>query len=615
MRVTVVATIAAPSINSTDYAGRLALVAAVPVAAIVLTVITPPPAAIAVPPRVRARALEIALEILSLEPGARVAAAITVPSDTSASTIAHRLAPLSDANVASSFLGVPVSSIAAPEVQSVVVFPPSPPPPGSPPPSDPPPLPSVPPSPLSPPLPPLPPLAPPPPPLPSSPPLLPPDPNACDPQAPNLTRATISASLLSPTLPNADDLLALQSDRSASVFLALCALLTALAAAMLSRARSRLRDRSRVPTSPPASPPPPSPPPSEPVSSPLSGLETPTYPSVVKYSAELPAEAHLPPSPQMLVPLVVKCRAECGASLRFDAANIPEGRRISITCPRCGVAAGYQVSYTVKSPEHGDLLGSAAGQSCERSEPETSCAETSLTEVMLRPDDSVYPSVGASHPVAIRARVCSTDSSCSPLADGWAEKADDLATRPSLRDPPQNMKGTALQNQATSSERFLGLNAARLAASLHIVFGHLQKQTALRGSLADVYLLRWGFTWVPWFFMLSGFVLTHARLRSKRSAERQSACLFVKKRTAVIYPLFACALFLALLIRMWLGKALPTWYASPILPCLAHVPPQLVLQQKVPSGLTIHGSPFLPHDSTIGLTHFTGLPHALQRRP
>ena len=34
------------------------------------------------------------------------------------------------------------------------------------------------------------------------------------------------------------------------------------------------------------------------------------------------------------------------------------------------------------------------------------------------------------------------------------------------------------------------------------------------------YLCCWGYTWVPWFFMLSGFILCAAEMKSPRQAER-----------------------------------------------------------------------------------------------
>ena len=137
----------------------------------------------------------------------------------------------------------------------------------------------------------------------------------------------------------------------------------------------------------------------------------------------------------------------------------------------------------------------------------------------------------------------------------------------------------------------------------------------------------WGFTWVPWFFMLraslshappwwchsslpwppgagsgrrllarrtpeerlgrldrrgsmcccretrakvtdsaafqprSGFVLTHARMRSNNPTQRQGVKVFVQKRLAVIYPMYALSLLLALLVQWWRGRSLPSWWA------------------------------------------------------
>ncbi|CAE7463827.1 mdmB [Symbiodinium natans] len=42
--------------------------------------------------------------------------------------------------------------------------------------------------------------------------------------------------------------------------------------------------------------------------------------------------------------------------------------------------------------------------------------------------------------------------------------------------------------------------------------GHLNA----RGQAMDVYACNWGFTWVPWFFMLSGFILCAAEMRHPR---------------------------------------------------------------------------------------------------
>mgnify|MGYP006149825967 CR=1 FL=1 len=137
----------------------------------------------------------------------------------------------------------------------------------------------------------------------------------------------------------------------------------------------------------------------------------------------------------------------------------------------------------------------------------------------------------------------------------------------------------------------------------------------LSAALLSTYF-RWGYTWVPWFFMLSGFVLTHAALRrlsrgggggcgggsktgggsaARTSSTRSNggaedngnrgkknriggggggcvggggggggacreAVAFLRRRTAAIYPLYALGLLLALLINWWRDYALPRWY-------------------------------------------------------
>ena len=78
-------------------------------------------------------------------------------------------------------------------------------------------------------------------------------------------------------------------------------------------------------------------------------------------------------------------------------------------------------------------------------------------------------------------------------------------------------------------ERF-AFGAARYAASLHVVLGHLNARglaqpwrlgtlccsESLRESLMR-YLCCWGYTWVPWFFMLSGFILCAAETQNPRN--------------------------------------------------------------------------------------------------
>ncbi|KAK3253314.1 hypothetical protein CYMTET_37437 [Cymbomonas tetramitiformis] len=124
------------------------------------------------------------------------------------------------------------------------------------------------------------------------------------------------------------------------------------------------------------------------------------------------------------------------------------------------------------------------------------------------------------------------------------------------KDPEQGAHGVVECTEARKAERLEGLGCARLIASTHIVCGHLYA----KGALADVYLFGWGFTWVPWFFMLSGYVLTHARLGSSKPEATDPPLVFLWKRTATIFPMYAFGVFLALLVKIADSKSLPdTW--------------------------------------------------------
>jgi hypothetical protein len=105
-------------------------------------------------------------------------------------------------------------------------------------------------------------------------------------------------------------------------------------------------------------------------------------------------------------------------------------------------------------------------------------------------------------------------------------------------------------------QSFLALNGARLLAGIHIVLGHMSQSGFYGGN----YAATWGFSWVPWFFMLSGYVLTLARHASKNPEAPQSVIAFVQKRAAVIYPPYVFALFLGLAQTWWEGGALPKFY-------------------------------------------------------
>lgn len=88
-------------------------------------------------------------------------------------------------------------------------------------------------------------------------------------------------------------------------------------------------------------------------------------------------------------------------------------------------------------------------------------------------------------------------------------------------------------SQPPKGEHLAGLSAARILASMHIVIGHLQQDGRLAHS-ARHYFFGWGFTWVPWFFMLSGYVLTHAQLSRKDPSKTGTIWAFMRKRTSAI---------------------------------------------------------------------------------
>ena len=99
------------------------------------------------------------------------------------------------------------------------------------------------------------------------------------------------------------------------------------------------------------------------------------------------------------------------------------------------------------------------------------------------------------------------------------------------------------------AEDFPGLGGARILASIHIVMGHAANDDKLGAPLKS-HVWAWGTMWVPWFFMLSGFVLSHCRLQSLAPDRSEPILAFLQKRTAVIYPLYACVLGVLLLTML-----------------------------------------------------------------
>ena len=89
---------------------------------------------------------------------------------------------------------------------------------------------------------------------------------------------------------------------------------------------------------------------------------------------------------------------------------------------------------------------------------------------------------------------------------------------------------TAKPLSTAIGERLTSLGPARFLASMHIVAGHLYQKSAL----GPLFFFSWGYTWVPWFFMLSGYVLMHARLNSRTPDRVDYPLVALWKRTSSI---------------------------------------------------------------------------------
>ena len=146
----------------------------------------------------------------------------------------------------------------------------------------------------------------------------------------------------------------------------------------------------------------------------------------------------------------------------------------------------------------------------------------------------------------------------SPAEELQTSQNESAALSHLPEDPCQSRRGTLAE--APQGEHLDGINMARLLASFHIVVGHLYA----KGAVDNVYFFSWGYTWVPWFFMLSGYVNTHARLNSKAPEKVDAPLLFTWKRLAPIYPPYAFSLILSLMVRCGknglFGLRLPPWW-------------------------------------------------------
>ena len=129
---------------------------------------------------------------------------------------------------------------------------------------------------------------------------------------------------------------------------------------------------------------------------------------------------------------------------------------------------------------------------------------------------------------------------------------DDFIDSISVRDE-ENPALKADKPEAPPKDYLHSLGIARLLASIHIVLGHLYA----KGETANIYFFGWGFTWVPWFFMLSGYVLTHARLNSRDPAKVDGPYNHIAKRLSTIFPMYSFGVLLSMLIVVLSNLKLP----------------------------------------------------------
>ena len=124
------------------------------------------------------------------------------------------------------------------------------------------------------------------------------------------------------------------------------------------------------------------------------------------------------------------------------------------------------------------------------------------------------------------------------------------------RDPVPAVETTNPKPSTSSSIRLAGnkypLGLARFLGSTHVVLGHL----FAKGVTDPIYFFGWGFTWVPWFFMLSGFVLFSAYLKNPKE---ETMLQYVLRRSTTIYPLYAFSLIPAFIIGKSLGTMQADW--------------------------------------------------------
>ena len=250
------------------------------------------------------------------------------------------------------------------------------------------------------------------------------------------------------------------------------------------------------------------------------------------------------------------------------------------------------------------------------------CEEGAGSEATVPPEWNGPATAVLGHSVALRDRgmVGGGAPALGAPSTGLSATRENQRGRESQRGHSHGVLATVSADKGDGGAgggRLEAFGCARLLASLHVAATHLSRLNhgALRGGAGSApYWLGWGYTWVPWFLMLSAFILTYSSMTKGGSACTSSgaarksawaeAAEFVYKRSAGIYPLYvvsvvvALALMLAagtvqsearpsaifaqlLLVQAWLPSECEhtvqahCWFLSAIIPCWA-LHPQLL---------------------------------------
>jgi len=149
-------------------------------------------------------------------------------------------------------------------------------------------------------------------------------------------------------------------------------------------------------------------------------------------------------------------------------------------------------------------------------------------------------------------------TSAVPMQSSKQSDADGAASSSST---PGTEAGAGA-GRGKGGERLEAISGARLIASLHVVGTHLSR---LSSSSSHPYLLQWGYTWVPWFFLLSGYILTFGRVTRRSRADDLDPLQFVWKRLAAVYPLYIFGFAVSLISSLGSHNLLRSFSLSSII--------------------------------------------------